>query len=238
MRKRASIVAGMVAMAVMAAEPIVPPTEDTQWWLLARLAYGEGGSDNPEDKYAIASTVINRVNYKGYYANTVHDVVYAKTSGGGYEYNAIGKPKWKVSENAATLRQLTAAWDINEWNMSVEGARKALREGPLPRLNGATVFHSDEKTGKQPMPGQISARYWTWRFEYTTIAKGMKGHYYFTIAPHNAAPVPAPPRHFTAKHLALAFFLGLAFAALFAVLKRYLLIAGRKRKPRAPRSAR
>jgi RHS repeat-associated protein len=150
-----------------------PSTPD--WKLMARLSYAEGTSDNPQDKYAVPSTVMNRKAF-----NAVHPAMYAGTvSGVIYEpaqYAGVGTAKWIAG---ATPETLPTAADVKEWNWSAEGARKArYAPGPLPALNGATVFHSSAATGPVPMPGQVSSTYWNWSFE---IQIG--GHYYFTITP-------------------------------------------------------
>ena len=156
---------------------VLLPEGDKQ--LLARLSYSEGTSDSMDDKYAVASVILNRIAHKkkypkvSPYKKTIHEVIYQKNQ---FEALFNGK-KWT---NSVTPAELPLINDILEWNISVGAAVKAIEMGPMPELNGATIFHSTKKYGekKEIIPGQVAKKYWTVKYV-VNIGK----HYYFTITP-------------------------------------------------------
>jgi hypothetical protein len=151
---------------------------------LSALAYSEGTND-PLDKYAVASIVINRKNFclkhpkSNMYASNILGVIFNTTKKGGFEFDALNQKKenskWKKGLKPEKLKLLT---EIKEWNCSANAAYKALILGPMPELKGATVFHSSKEYGEKKtfMPGQISTRYWNWKY----VTK-IGDQYYFRI---------------------------------------------------------
>jgi RHS repeat-associated protein len=160
---------------------VLTPTGDAQ--LLARLAYSEGTSGNADDKYAVASVVINRIAHKkkyprvSPYESTIQSVIYQKTPGGANEFEALTISKWS---NSANPIRLTIIDEIMDWNLSAKGAEKAMKVGPMSDLKGATVFHSTSKYGekKKIIPGQVAVKYWN--IQYITQ---FGEHYYFVVTP-------------------------------------------------------
>lgn len=147
--------------------------------LLAKLAYAEAFPLNINDKYAVASTVINRIKHKkqykekSSYADTVKGVIMQKTTDGKYEYNAVHGKKW---EKAGDPNKLLNIKDVKDWNYSVKAVELLRTRGPFSSINGATIFYN----GKDPKDNMVDTSVWKIKYIYTVPG----GHSYFSITPN------------------------------------------------------
>ena len=148
---------------------IVLRTSDKDEMLLARLAFSEGTVNNADDKYAIPSVVYNRIaDKKAYgdassYALTINDVINQPG-----QFNAVGGRKWKLSETPSNMPRIL---DIIDWNLSFHGAQRAITDGPMSSLKGATRFQQSSA-----LPS-VGAGWQAAEVEHYGV------HYYFTVTP-------------------------------------------------------
>ncbi len=116
---------------------------------LARLVYSEATSNSPDDMYAVASVVINRMKRPELgMGTTIKDVIDKPGAFNGRtseRFDAITKGFYHIA-------------DVKNWNQSLDAAGKAMIK-PMPEIKGAVTFHSDESSPNAPLKGQYAEKY-------------------------------------------------------------------------------